>query len=435
MTQASVAAKPRAGFGFAVPPKSAAAASSNSSAADAQAAAAPAAAPASAQPSAALRHQLRSGKMFTAGPGRADASAESPAAADSAPAPAPAPGVPAAGGGFGRSAAQAAAPAAASAPSDAKAEVDPELAGSSDFGEADEHPVVDAPAASPAPAAAPAAAAPTAAPQKTFGPALEAHRQQKSAVANIHTAKVLSRLLEAIAHRPGMLADADVRTEALRGLFRQANNLGTVIAQGCWRTDPPDWLRAQAFLAASNLVCRGWESGMSGEQVKIFNAELGESLVDLAKEASAIAGDLQFDRYIEADTPDTAQGRLYVSISAAIGRLVQIGVDGSRAGETVREWMDTLSATDNAVAMTLDMRTAWLQGSLSRVTDLMVAVYQSPTQVLGGDDRLTDASKRAIRLFNEVEKNAKLVLESTRAPRPTDPADEPTGSAPVPRAG
>jgi hypothetical protein len=117
-----------------------------------------------------------------------------------------------------------------------------------------------------------------------------------------------------------------------------------------------------------------------------------------------------FDGYAVADTVETAQARLYVSVTAAIGRLSVLGVPPVRAAHCIAEVVDHLQATENHAGLKLDLRTAWLQGSLGRCTDLIAAILQSQTLVPGGEDRLTFAQRQALSLFHEVENYAQQFI-------------------------
>lgn len=399
-----------------------------------------------------LKHQLKTGRLHTKGSGTAaaepevepvapvtDASADpypggdddyaptqaasapaapaaTPAAAPAASNAAPAQAAPRAPGfGFGRPA-QALAEASASKPAATPAAKAPAAAAAapaaspaasvrpSGFARA------PAPASAPTPAAAPArVAAP--APAAGFSGVVASQRVAGSAKVHISTVKLLTRLLGAVAARPGIMAEEHVRSETLRDLHRQALELGTSLAQRCVLNGPaPDWLRAQATDAAANTICMAWEGGMSADKIKAFNESLATQLGAIAQDAEEIAGRVGFDGYAVADTVETAQARLYVSVTAAIGRLSVLGVPPVRAAQCIAEVVDHLQATENHAGLKLDLRTAWLQGSLGRCTDLIAAILQSQTLVPGGEDRLTFAQRQALSLFHEVESYAQQFI-------------------------
>lgn len=404
-----------------------------------------------------LKHQLKTGRLHTKGSGTApaepevkdppgaavtDASADpypggdddyEPVQASSAPAatPAPAPATSNAapsqpaprplGFGFGRPAqppaeASASKPTTASSPAKTPA---PEAAAPAAASAASVRPTGFARA--PAAAAAPAASAPTpaAAPARVAAPApaagfsgaVASQRVAGSTKIHISTVKLLTRLLGAVAARPGIMAEEHVRSETLRDLHRQALELGTSLAQRCVLSGPaPDWLRAQATDAAANTICMAWEGGMSADKIKAFNESLATQLGAIAQDAEEIAGRVGFDGYAVADTVETAQARLYVSVTAAIGRLSVLGVPPVRAAQCIAEVVDHLQATENHAGLKLDLRTAWLQGSLGRCTDLIAAILQSQTLVPGGEDRLTFAQRQALSLFHEVENYAQQFI-------------------------
>jgi len=265
-----------------------------------------------------------------------------------------------------------------------------------------------APAQAPAPSTARVAAS---APAAGFSGAVASQRVADTTKVHISTVKLLTRLLGAVAARPGIMAEEHVRSETLRDLHRQALELGTSLAQRCVLNGPvPDWLRAQATDAAANTICMAWEGGMSADKIKAFNESLATQIGAIAQDAEAIAGRVGFDGYAVADTVETAQARLYVSVTAAIGRLSVLGVPPVRAAQCIAEVVDHLQATENHAGLKLDLRTAWLQGSLGRCTDLIAAILQSQTLVTGGEDRLTFAQRQALSLFHEVENYAQQFI-------------------------
>lgn len=258
------------------------------------------------------------------------------------------------------------------------------------------------------------------APAAGFSGAVASQRVAGNAKVHISTVKLLTRLLGAVAARPGIMAEEHVRSETLRDLHRQALELGTSLAQRCVLDGPaPDWLRAQATDAAANTICMAWEGGMSADRIKAFNESLATQLGAIAQDAEEIAGRVGFDGYAVADTVETAQARLYVSVTAAIGRLSVMGVPPVRAAQCIAEVVDHLQATENHAGLKLDLRTAWLQGTLGRCTDLIAAILQSQMLVPGGEDRLTFAQRQALSLFHEVENYAQQFLNR----KPDDPIE------------
>lgn len=277
-----------------------------------------------------------------------------------------------------------------------------------------------------------------------FGAVLHEVREREAAESRRHENKVslntaifVTQLLEAVAHDPGLMADADARKAALRALAMQAREVGAAVARGCYAGDPPAWFEAKAMRAAASLLAAAWKSGRSIEEIQLFNEKLAGEIVSFAREVHSIAEHIDFDQYIVADSRESASARLCVSITSAIGRLVQSGIEPNRAGETVDNVMTALAGLPNHAGMGLDMRTSWMQGSLGRVVDLTLAVYESPNHVVEGDDRLADCAARALDLFRGVERNAKLVLENQSGERPVPQSqdDRPDDRAPVPVAG
>lgn len=401
-----------------------------------------------------LKHQMRTGRMMTAGAGRppgADqaapaarpaesasdslaaapvASGEQPAlglsAAPAAHAPASAFAPPESATGrvtrpFGFGAAPAAsltpgpsssaypvapAKATAAAPSAGAGSTAPVRAGFS-FGMA-------APAASPS-------AAPTrgtsdkAAPRPSFAADIAASRQNEAARVHISTVKLLMRLLGSVATNPGLMASEQTRSKALQSRHLQAVNMGEALTQQCLGARlAPEWMRSQAVNAAADAMCEALNAGMAPEQIEAFDERLAVQIVDIAREGEAIAGRVGFDGYVVADTVETAQARLYVSVTSAIGRLCVHGIEPQRAGAAVGEIVGHLEATEAFAGTKLDLRTAWLQGSLGRCVDLMITIMEAPvasTEVHADVDRLEFAQRQALSLIQEVENYAQSFIQ------------------------
>jgi hypothetical protein len=395
-----------------------------------------------------LRHQLKTGRLHTKGSGVSAADSETPASEVNTSQEATAnasqeatantePAIPAA-------AAPAAPPTAPRLTGFARAAV-PAKPTTQPKAAPVPAPVAPVPSAAPLPvrgfspspaAGAPAPAAAVKEPStEGFAGAVASQRVATAAKVHISTVKLLTRLLGAVAARPGIMAEEHVRSETLRDLHRQSLELGTALAERCVAMGPvPDWLRAQATDAAANTLCMAWEGGMSADKIKDFNESMAQQLGVLAADAEAIAGRVGFEGYAVADTAETAQARIYVSVTAALGRLSVLGVPPLRAAQCVAEVVDYLQSTDNHAGLKLDLRTAWLQGSLGRCTDLIVAVLQSQTLVPGGEDRLTFAQRQALSLFQEVENYARQFI-NRKAKQPIEHASEGQDSDPRPVPG
>lgn len=284
-------------------------------------------------------------------------------------------------------------------------------------------------------AKAPSSSASTA-PAAGFESVVKSARETGAAKVHISTVKLLSRLLGAVAARPGIMAEEQVRTETLRNLHRQATTLGDALARRCVLDGPvPDWLRAQAVDSAASTLCMAWEGGLTSEQIRAFDHTLASQIGLVAQEAETIAGRVGFDGYQVADSVETAQARLYVSVTAAIGRLTVSGVPVERAARAVAEIVEVLEGEPSHASMKLDLRTAWLQGSLGRCTDLMTAVLQSKALATGGEDRVTFAQRQALSLIHEVETYAQNLIQR-KFGEPEGPVDDDEAAAgSLPRAG
>lgn len=413
-----------------------------------------------------LKHQMRTGRMMTAGAGRPTSAEEAASEPASGPgdsvAQAPTPAAPTPVGaaradrpfGFGAGSVGAlppgpssnAVPAAAAAKQ--AAPVSSNGAGSTvpvrvgfSFG-------VAAPATSPAPVSTQVKAGKEAsAPAPTVGSAVRpsfaadiaASLQSEAARVHISTVKLLMRLLGSVATNPGLMANEQTRGEALRSRHLQTLNMGDALTRQCFGARlAPDWLRAQAVNAAADAMCEALNAGMEPEQIKVFDERLAIQIVDIAREGEAIAGRVGFDGYTVADTVETARARLYVSVASAIGRLSVHGIEPRRAGAAVDEIVKQLEATEAFAGTKLDLRTAWLQGSLGRCVDLMITIMEAPgasTEAQTGVDRVEFAQRQALSLIQEVENYAQSLIQR-KFGHAEGQADVPEAdSGAVPRAG
>lgn len=370
-----------------------------------------------------LQRQLKTGRMFTAGNG-------APLAASGSQAPAQAGTASAQGASEPTSSTSGPASADSTVVPDGAAAQRPPLG----FGFARTEPSKPE-ARAPRASAAPASEAQKAAPGG-FESVIKSARATEAVKVHISTVKLLTRLLGAVAARPGIMAEEQVRTDTLRGLHRQATTLGDALARRCVLEGPvPEWLRAQAVDAAAATLCMAWEGGLSSDQIRAFEHTLADQIGVIAQEAESISGRAGFDGYQVADNVETAQARLYVSVTAAIGRLTVSGVPVERAAHAVGEIVDVLEATPTHATMKLDLRTAWLQGSLGRCTDLMTAVLQSKALATGGEDRVAFAQRQALNLIQEVESYAHNLIHR-KFGEPEGPADrDPPTAGDLPRAG
>lgn len=408
-----------------------------------------------------LKHQLRTGRMMTAGAGRESVAGEAPAAplanstgpaaesaasekastpsqGQSVPTPAPRPGARAVLG-FGAAPMSAGAEAQAPASSsDAESSVgNPARVSGLSFGGPVGAPAPVSPPARNAPPSTPRAA--NGAPKASFAADIAASRQSEAALVHISTVKLLMKLLGSVATNPGLMANVQTRSDALTSRHAQVMKLGEALTRQCLgQRLAPEWLRAQAIYAAAETMCEALDAGMAPEKLQEFDERIATQIGDIARTGEAIAGRVGFDGYVVADTIETAQARLYVSITSAIGRLCVHGIDPQRAGVAVGEIVGQLEASAAFAGTKLDLRTAWLQGSLGRCIDLMIQIMGAPKAP--SDSKLDEAplafaQRKALSLIQEVETYAQSFIQRkfghTEGQAEVPEADSGT----VPRAG
>lgn len=191
--------------------------------------------------------------------------------------------------------------------------------------------------------------------------------------------------------------------------------MGEALTQQCLgQRLAPEWLRSQAINAAADAMCEALGGGMSPDQIHKFDERMAGQIGDIAREGEAIAGRVGFDGYIVADTVETAQARLYVSVTSAIGRLCVHGIGPQPAAAAVGDIVGQLEASAAFAGTKLDLRTAWLQGSLGRCVDLMIQILaapKGPSDVQLGEDRLAFAQRQALSLIQEVETYAQSLIQ------------------------
>lgn len=218
---------------------------------------------------------------------------------------------------------------------------------------------------------------------------------------DMHSAKIVARLVAAIARKPGSGVPNPIKSQYLTTMLRRAREAGERIAAYVAPSDAHrGWVQAMATEAAVTIVAGQWESDPDDEMLPV------ESQVDILEEVFRRARSdeglaLAMERlgesaeYVEADGMDIAEARLRVSASAAAWKLYGYVVDASLGHGAFRYHYDRTPADivarllpdviaiarDNQIATnSLDLRTAHLQGSIGRVADLMGAEYVSRTR-------------------------------------------------------
>lgn len=243
----------------------------------------------------------------------------------------------------------------------------------------------------------------------------QADRQVKKEMASMRS---LTRLLEAIFSRPGNDAPETQRIADLSRLAKQAQ----VVAADLVRQtggDPDDpYLFAQAMDAVVSLVSRAWESGDTIDIGRLI--ETASATPEIFAAAQAMA----HSSYRPVSNVSTAVDRLNISIHNSFWRVYGLGakVDGvtaELAAHIVRDSAAYLQSRGRPM-ISNDLHVAWLQGSLSRITDLVCA--EVTARGTRGQALTAAVAEDVLRIartgFEGVENYAQSLLESPAADSP-----------------
>lgn len=220
--------------------------------------------------------------------------------------------------------------------------------------------------------------------------------QGRRARNDLHSIKVLTRLVLAVVNRPGSSSAVLVKTEALRDLIeeiRQASEeiLDPLTASG--------WARAQVMEGLAEIAANRWER-YDYDEVQP-TAEVARVIADVLRAAGddpalgAVFDTLRHTSYVRADSEAIARERVEVSTRLAAWELYEAVVNPRLGSEGYRYTYDREPA--QIVEMLLpgvvqiahdclpslddgDMRVAYLQGSIRRVANLAAAEYVTRTR-------------------------------------------------------
>lgn len=265
--------------------------------------------------------------------------------------------------------------------------------------------------------------------------------QGRAVAIDIAAAKVLTPLVAAISVQNGYGHAASVKAAVLRDMIlsvkKATSDVILPISPYAAASKP---LRSQLMQAISAVMAKRWvESGEAdlGEFVSVF-----QDMIALADDDFAvILNDLAQDSYVKASDEDSAKGRLFITLSECIWRMVDhIQSDRLRVqvDDRNQKWYFMYDQEPSTLATSItesvlqevralqpnisdaDVRITYLQSSLRRLTDLVGAEYVSVTRKLmnwmaaeGVSDQDFQARKQDIssRFHSEV---LPQILESAR---------------------
>lgn len=222
----------------------------------------------------------------------------------------------------------------------------------------------------------------------------------RTARRDVHAVKVVTRLVRAIAFKPGSDAQARVKSEALSKLLGDVHKAASAIAIAAAPLDAHrPWVHAMCSEAMADLVAAREERDTFGESLDMDAAiqavsDLFESSETRPQIAEAIAG-LSEAGYVEATSESIATDRVRASIGLAAWDLFdsvtdpRLGKDAFRYTydnkpeeivATLSEEAVRIAREGNIRASNLDLRTMHLQGSIRRVAALLGAEYVNRTR-------------------------------------------------------
>lgn len=247
---------------------------------------------------------------------------------------------------------------------------------------------------------------------------LAAYSTDEAALREMHSLKVLSRLVCAIVRRPGSATAPAVKAAILAALIKASGAAAQRLVSSIGPLDAHrNWVRASAAEAAASVVASQWEQDVHDElrpvdeQLDAIEGVLNGMSDDRA--LAAVIEDLGTSRYVRATDHETAANRVALSARLAAWDLHSHVCDpilgkgafrftyGKTPNEIVARLLPDLIAIARDAAMVtadLDVRTSHMQGTLRRVADLMGAEYVARTRSLMNwiaDESISDEEYRA----------------------------------------
>lgn len=225
----------------------------------------------------------------------------------------------------------------------------------------------------------------------------------KSARNDMHAIKVVTRLVQGIAFKPGSQASNAVKSAALRDQLVSVHHLAAQLAEAAApNQDHSNWVLAHCSEAVAELVARHNEkfadaldvNGKSicldrtAELINVVSQALSKAQSD--PELGAALDALENNGYVrvtESD-PGVIRDRLNVSLSGALWDIYEkVSESGFTYGLEVPEMLEHLSSSIvksakeiNISIASVDMQVSHLQGSIRRFSGLIGAEYVAKTK-------------------------------------------------------
>ena len=243
--------------------------------------------------------------------------------------------------------------------------------------------------------------------------------------------KVVTRLVRAIAFRPGSDAAARIKSDELARMLGEVTRAASAVAIAAAPLDAHrGWVQALCAEAMAELVASRAENDTIGEPLNIDEAVSVISGMFEASEtkemtAEAIAALMSDSAYTEATSEAIAADKVRVSIGLAAWDLYdnvmhpRLGVDafrytyGHKPEEIVSLLVDEavrIAREMNIRTSSLDSRTMHLQGSIRRVAGLLGAEYVTRTRQIMNWIGADEDEKEYQRRCGEAEGSLKTVV-------------------------
>jgi hypothetical protein len=225
---------------------------------------------------------------------------------------------------------------------------------------------------------------------------------ESSSRRNLHSLKVLSRLVSAIARRPGSSAPDALKAQQLSQLIQQVKAAADRLASSITPLDAHrGWIKANAMEAAAHLVASQWEADAHGEATPLaVQLDALEAVFDQAHHDEAL--DAALDQlgqsaYVEAVTNEVAADRVELSTRLAawdlhghvtnplLGQGAYRFTYGRKAPQIIGLLVPHVLSMAREMQMrtsNLEVATAHLQSCIRRAAELLGSEYVARTRAL-----------------------------------------------------
>jgi hypothetical protein len=231
---------------------------------------------------------------------------------------------------------------------------------------------------------------------------------------DVHAVKLVTRLVQGIAYKPGSAAADNIKSHTLREMLLQVHRLSGELAHAVApEAAHKPWVKAQCAEQLAELIARRNEEDQFGEPLDVERAvQVVSEVMQCAEaddEVAAALDVLRENKYVEAVGDVIANDRVSVSLASAtwdlfdkvtsprLGRgdfRFSYGREPAEVVGALSKHMLLIALEMNIRIASLDMRTAHLQGSIRRVGGLLGAEYVSRTRKVMnwiGEDGIDDA--------------------------------------------